>query len=325
MPALPVIKRTSSGRQAFTLLELLVAMTILALILVLFGSVFTATSKAWLSGEGNAERRRNVRAIADFISAELQGALLPVVDPASGGRANLQFVINPPSARLSDTYRNADAIFWQAPLARETSFGEIAEVGYFVKWEGAVPMLCRFFVNPSVKVEPKDGVEGRIVRNPHFLIYDKEYPDAWLSTALVDEVVQPADILKGYKGLFAEYVAGLWIRSYGIDGQELPRSFDSRIGYACTFPGAAGSSGIVERRNLPATVQVSLAQIDSRYAARLALVADEVRALTQAAGTRDASKFMESLQAAAATDSRLKALLPGIRIYTTQVQLQNAR
>jgi len=307
----------AATRRAFTLLEMLIAMTILVLIMVLFGSLFTATSKAWMTGEGNAERRRNVRAIADFIGTELQGALLPVSQPATGGQANLQFVINPTSDKLSTDYRNADCIFWQAPLARETSFGEIAEVGYFVKWVDSVPMLCRFFVNPSVKV---NGVVGP---NPHFLIYQDASPNAWLSTPLVSQVVQPGDIDAGYKGLFADFVLGLWIRSYGLDGNELPREFDSRTGYECTFPGLTGT--VTEKRRLPATVQVSLAQIDSRFASRLKDVADEVRALTQRPGTRDAAQFMESLREAASGRPELTKLLPGIRIYTTQVQLQNAR
>lgn len=315
MQALPDTKMHGFNRRGFTLLELMIAMSILVMIMVLFSSMFTGTSKAWLNGEGNAERRRNVRAIADFIGTELQGALLPIAQSTGGAPANLQFLINPPVTDLSADYRNADAIFWQAPLARETSFGEICEVGYFVKWENAVPMLCRFFVNPSVKV--KNG----LIPNEHFLIY--EDPDLWVSSQIVGEVVKPADINAGYKGLFAEYVLGLWIRSFGLDGKELPREFDSRDGYQCTFHSAGGI--VTETRRLPATVQVSLAQIDSRYASKLKGVADEIRDLTQDVGTRDAAQFLKSLKAEAAGRSELASLLPGIRIYTTQVQLQNAR
>ncbi|WP_166443016.1 PulJ/GspJ family protein [Phragmitibacter flavus] len=319
MPASPVIRRVRSGdARGFTLLELMIAMAILAVIMTLFTIMFTGTSKAWLNGEGHAERRRNVRAIADFIGTELQGALLPVAQSTGGAPANLQFIINPPVDRLSADYRNADCIFWQAPLARETSFGEIAQVGYFVKWENAVPMLCRFFVNPSVKI---DGV---LKPNPQFLIYQDANPDLWVSSSVVDEVVKPADVDAGYKGLFAEYVLGLWIRSFGLDGVELPREYDSRVGYNCQFPTTGGGT-VTEQRRLPATVQVSLAQIDSRYASRLAVVADDMRELSRETNTRDAAQFLNRLETASANREDLKRLLPGIRIYTTQVQLQNAR
>ena len=300
-------------------MELMIAMTILAVIMTLFSVMFTGTSKAWLNGEGHAERRRNVRAIADFIGAELQGALVPVAQSTGGGSANLQFIINPPVSKLSADYRYADCIFWQAPLARETSFGEIAEVGYFVKWENDVPMLCRFFVNPSVKID------GEQKPNPHFLIYQDTDPDLWMSTEVVSQVVKPADINAGYKGLFAEYVMGLWIRAYGLDGEELPRDYNSRNGYDCEFPVGEEKGRVTEKRRLPAKVQVSLAQIDSRYASRLAQVAGEIKSLTQNGSIRDAAQFLKALEAAAGQRSELKKLLPGIRIYTTQVQLQNAR
>ncbi|MEZ0388275.1 MAG: type II secretion system protein J [Verrucomicrobium sp.] len=311
------INREARQQTGFTLLELMLAMVILAMIMTLFGSMFSSTSKAWQSGEDNAQRRRNVRALADFIGSELQGALLPVHDSTAGARANLQFVINPALSKLSSAYRHADAIFWQAPLARETSFGEIAEVGYFVKWDGGLPMLCRFFVNPSTKVG------GVLKPNPQFLIYNDAAPDAWLSTEVVESVVQPASEAAGFKGLFAENVIGLWIRSFGLDGQELPREFDSRTGYDCKLPSAAGP--VTEKRRLPATVQVSLAQIDSRDAFRLKPVATEVQALAQSVSTRDATQFLASLQTASTGRTDLSALLPGVRIYTTQIKLLNAR
>ena len=157
----------------------MVAISVLMILVLLFSGVFSQVSGAWTNGEGNFERRRSVRALADFIGTELQGALLPVEGIATSGRGNLQFIVNPPSAQVPAEYRNADAIFWQAPLATETSQGEIAEIGYFVKWDnsspqGERPVLCRFFVNPSIASGSATTV------NPDFLIYDTN-PKAWLS------------------------------------------------------------------------------------------------------------------------------------------------
>ncbi|MDD5350583.1 MAG: prepilin-type N-terminal cleavage/methylation domain-containing protein [Chthoniobacteraceae bacterium] len=299
-------------RRAFSLLELLISITILAVMLLIFSNIYSHASRAWISGEGNAERRRSARALADFIGAELQEALLPVEgnDPKTHG--NLQFIVNP--SQLSNDYGNTDAIFWQSPLATEKTYGDIAEIGYFVKWDQNTPVLCRFFVNPSLM----SG--GNIVPNPNFLIYDTD-PQKWITTAVVDQIVRPTDKAQGYKGLFAENVLGLWIRCYGLDGKELPRNFDSRTGYDYALPTAAGP--VTVKRRLPASVRVSLAQLDWRSAKKLPPAADQVRQIVKS--SVDASDFLAQFQTKANGVPTLAALLPGLRIYSTEVSLRNSR
>jgi len=297
----------------------MVAVAVLALLVVLLGTLFGQVSRAWVTGEGNVERRRNVRVLGDYIAAELQHAMLPVEEKTKNGRGNLQFVLNPP--KLGADFRNADAIFWQAPLATESSYGDLAEVGYFVKWEAKRPMLCRFFVNPSV------GSGGSVAPNAaKFLIYDAD-PEKWLSDSLLKDVVQPANKSQGYKGLLAENVIGFWTRPYGLDGLEIPgaggkRVFDSRVGYPSKFE-TTDAKGVKqqwnEQRYLPASIRVSLAQIDSRHAHRLDPVWETARDLTKTC--TDAADFLEKLRA----NPALAPLLPGVRIYSTEVQLLNAR
>lgn len=308
----------SRWSRGFTLVELMVSVTVLALLVALLGGLFGQVSRAWVAGEGNVERHRNVRALGDYIAAELQGAVLPVEEFAKGGRGNLQFVINPP--KLGADFRNADAIFWQAPLATESSHGDLAEVGYFVKWEAKRPMLCRFFVNPSV------GSGSSVKPTAEFLIYDAN-PEKWLSDSLLNDVVQPANKSQGYKGLLAENVIGFWTRPYGLDGVELSpgvgkRTFDSRVGYLSAFE-TTDTKGVKqqwkEQRYLPASVRVSLAQLDSRHAQRLDPIWETVRDLAKT--STDAADFLEKLRA----NPALAPLLPGVRIYATEVQLHNAR
>lgn len=319
MPASPATDFLRN-RRAFTLVELLVAISVLMLLVLLLSSLFSQVNSAWSSSEGNFERRRSARALADFIGTEMQGALLPVEGIVTNGQGNLQFIVNPPSTQVPADYRYADAIFWQAPLATETSQGEIAEIGYFVKWvasatQGERPVLCRFFVNPSV------ASASTTTANPDFLIYDPK-PQAWLSQALLDKVA-PATKDQGYVGMFAENVVGLWARCYGLDGTESPvakngAKFDSREGYDLN-KGATPA----DPRYLPASVRISLAQVDSRSAARLGAAAASLKALTKSA--KDAPDFLEKLNAAAKSSPPLAALLPGVRIYTTEIQLLNAR
>jgi hypothetical protein len=298
--------------------------------------VFNQFSRAWVSGEGRIEDRRGSRNLADFIGTELRGAVLPVETVTPVGKGNLQFLINPPVKQLPEDYRNADSIFWQAPIATDASFGDLAEVGYFVKWltrtNGTVqPVLCRFFVNPSLADAENPNVR---VKNPNFLIYSPTSPDAWLSEDLIKEVA-PATSDKGYAGLFAENVVGLWVRSYGLDGAELPkvaatppRTFDSRKGYSLDFKytDAAGKPQTrKEQRYLPAVVQISVAQLDSHYSARLQPVWEAMRDLVRKPELRDAREFLERFRRESDANPALRPLLPGLRIYSAEIHLENAR
>jgi prepilin-type N-terminal cleavage/methylation domain-containing protein len=324
MQVLPVDKTT---HRAFTLVEVMVSASVISMLVLMFASLTSSASRAWISGSGNAERRRNDRALTDYIGQELKGAMLPVQTVNTTTNAgNLQFLINPTSGQVPGAYANADSIFWQAPLATETSYGDIAEVGYFVKWDNSDPtklhpVLCRFFVNPSAK-----DTSGNVGQNPEYLIYDPS-PNRWLSGSLLDSVA-PATKVSGYKGVFGENVVGLWVRSYGVDGQELPRNFDSRTGYTCQL-GATDSSGFrqswTEKRYLPSRVQISIAQVDSHYASRLPAAANQLQQLTNSTSIRDATDFLQVFRTSAAASPALRPLLPGLRIYSTEVQLSNAQ
>lgn len=304
---------------AFTLVELLVSTAVLSVLVLLLSQVFSHASKSWLAGEGGAEHRRNERALADFIGDELRQALLPVEGQSTGSGGNLQFLVNPPASRLPANCQHADAIFWQAPLATETSFGDIAVVGYFVQWQGGKAHLCRLFVNPS-----SFAADGGVIKNPDHRIYDAADADAWLSVDLVERLVRPADKAGGYRGLFAENVPGFWVRCFGPDGQELPSSYDSRVGYDAKFRTPAGTV-VSQKCLLPTVVEVSFAQVDSRHSARLADAETAVKAIIAGGDVHDAGGFMAKLQAAAVNSPLLAQLLPGIRTHTKEIRLQNAQ
>ena len=245
-------------------------------------------------------------------------------------QANLQLVIDPSQIATSDSsggpaYLNSDAIFWQAPLATETTFGDIAEVGYFVKWipngSNLNPTLCRFFVNPST------GSAGIFSQNPNFLIYTNpasalgtDSSSGWLTSALLAKVA-PADKANGYVGLFAENVLGMWVQSYGINGVELSpnhSNFDSRVGYQLQ---TGQSNGKAEQRYLPALIRVSIAQIDASYAPHLRPFVNALR--TSAASAVNATDFYSKLSNSGG--GSIGSLLPGIRVYSTDVSLDNGR
>src|ERR1035437_5758317 len=63
------------NRVAFTLIELLASMAILALIMVMLFSAFEQISKAWTQGESRVETFTEARAVLDLMSRELSQAI----------------------------------------------------------------------------------------------------------------------------------------------------------------------------------------------------------------------------------------------------------
>lgn len=320
-------------RPGFSLVELLVAVAVLLLLLIGLGSLFNYVSGAWTLGTGDIELHRGARSLADFIGMELRGAQIPVgvtsvgatSGPTTSTQSNLQMLVDPPASQVPAAYLNRDAIFFQAPFATETSYGDLAEIGYFVKWDQSVPtkpsaLLCRYFVNPS-----KQTTGGTVGANSNYLIYDPSSQNSWLSQTLLDTVA-PANSAQGYTGLFAENVVGFWVRIYGLDGVELSKPFDSRTGYSYTYQyyNATGAlQTMTQQKYLPARATISLVQIDSQHAARLTPVWQQVQTLSQ--GAIDAADFMTKFQQAGSSNPALLPLLPGLHAYSTEVYLDNAR
>lgn len=290
----------SRGNAGFTLLELLVATVIFVVLLGILMQAFAQTSQLWLIAKRQSEHSLNCRAIGDFIGDELKKALLPLDKTSTNA---LQFVVNPPS--LSPAYLNRDAIFWQAPIALEQNGGDIAEIGYFVKWDESRPenprgFLCRFFASPT-----RNGVA-----NANFRIYS--HPDDWINDTVV-QAVAPAIAANDYEGLFAENIVGFWVKCLDSGGMPLSSSFDSRQG------GYVDSKdGIL--RHLPRWVEISFLTLDSTSAARVTPSAmNAIIGLVSAADS--ATKCVNT----ALNNSALVGIAPGMRVYSTKIYLENSR
>ena len=304
---------SSRFRRGFTVLEILVSMVILSLLIVLLASMMDRISEAWMTGEGRSRANQSGRAIADVMRTELQGALLPIeIDDVD----DLQFVVNP---SLPAEYQNRDSIFWQAPVATEKTFGDVAEVGYFVAWSGLQPQLRRFHASLT-----QTSPSGEITPDPNFRIYKN--PADWI-TADILEAASPADEQNDYRGLFADNVLGFWIRcldpegnpiTQDADGTAFADGYDSRRGYR--YQDGSGQLIVKNECALPAVVEISLALIDPRFAQRIdsTLKAKIISGTGQA---ETASEFVED----AIADAGLEAIRPGLRAYTTTVFLRNSR
>ena len=299
-----------TGPSAFTLVELLVATAVLSVLIVLLAQVMSMVSDAWSGGTGRAERQQNGRALVDFIGRELRAAALPVDPQSNGVTPDLQFVVNPPA--VPEKYRQPHAIFWQAPIATDTSRGNMAELGYFVRWdESRTPpraILCRVFVNPG---------------EPQHKVYDNL---AWLSEEVLQQVA-PADATTGYRGLFAENVIGFWARCLDSTGNVISQSggergeFDSRKGYLDTSYDADGATINVTRTApvLPSSVEISLLMLDSRAAGTITTATME-KIKGMVAASENATTCERLIQA----DPTLRSVMRGMSVQALKIPLENA-
>ncbi len=180
----------------FTLVEMLVAISVLLLIMILLVSITSQAGKVWSRGESQNQYRQRARAALDYIGQELRVATLPL----DRDKIDYQFQINP--AGLAVEYSCRDSIFWQAPIATSSVQGGLAEIGYFVQWDLATHQanLCRYFVNPD---------------NSNYAIYNN--PTSWVTDALMNAVA-PATKASGYQGLFLENIIGIWVNATNVDG-----------------------------------------------------------------------------------------------------------
>lgn len=184
---------------AFTLLELLVATAVLALLLTVLFSIVSQITASWQRSEARKERQITARIALNMMKTDLRSALFLEQDDK-----RLQFVVNP--ASLNGTYQQS--AFWQV-LAGENE-SDLHEVGYFIQWPADRPAgeLCRYRVSAS---------------DPDSIVFK---PDQWLSPARV-EAHAPGSLHSSANGLIMENVLGLWIRIHDKDGNLLT-DYDSR-------------------------------------------------------------------------------------------------
>ena len=297
-------------RSGFTLVELLVSMTILILLVAMLSGIFSSVSKTSQLGYSNNERMQNILAITDFIRTDLRSALLPVNRTDTN---NLQLLALGNSTTISPNFQNPHAIFWQAPVATDQTLGNVAEVGYFVRWNtdnpsNPRPYLCRFSAENSTN-------------GTNFLIYTS--PAAWLTDSIIDAVA-PADRAHAYQGLIAENVVALFVQCLDAKGQPITRNaagaafnnalFDSRQG----FIDSASPPNTNAACALPPVVRLGFVLIDSRSANRIG--ANEQAALKGLSAT-DAAGFVS----AALALPQLNSISQGLRSSQIEINLMNAR
>lgn len=299
--------------QAFTLIELLVSTAVFCLMVVVLVAMVSQAGNIWRRGESQNQRRSAGRVLLQNISRELQQAALPVDLPFNSGTnapANLQFIANvsanPSNGTVIPTaYLNPHAIFWQAPIAQNSSQGDLASVGYFVKWDTAsTPVkaqLCRYYAQPA--------------STGSYQIYQQSggSPANWLANIAT---VAPASSTN-LQGWFADDVIAFWVRCLDKNGQPIKQTasgqvlnsgfgFDSRQG----FKDSAGNIHLGPA--LPAAVEIAMVTLDHATAGRLTS-AIQVTPVSPDTFHADIAAFVSNLAPNIKT---------GVQVFSTTVFLQ---
>jgi hypothetical protein len=313
-------------RRAFSLPELIAAVAVAAIICVLMSNVMNRVISIWSQSVGHIQKRDNVRVFLESISSDLRSALLPICHDPSMAQSNLQFVLNPPNASLSQDILNPSAVFWTATTASKRTYGDVALVGYFLRYRendggGPSTRLCRFFVNP----------EDTATASGAYKIYDPADRFAWFVPDILDNHTSAQ--APEYRGMFVENVIGFWVRCLDpanevitrtarytrtngslVDSMEYPPgTYDSMQGYRYERKDN-GETVDVPPPSLPSSVEVSVVFLDSQSIQRLS--AADVVAIRRlyALTTRgsELSRFIEKLPA---------SVRPWARPFTVQIEL----
>ena len=239
----------------FTILELLVAGALFLMLLTLLLGVMSSTSSISSKAAGQIEATRTARESLDLIGRDIASAALPF------SRANtnsLQFVVN------SSNFFNS--MFWQSPVVRDATMGNLAIVGYFVLRDlqpAANSQNSRFQLR-RVYIDPGSS-------NGNYTIYNTNNTP-WLTASTYSDfgpATAALDNTNALKGWLADGVLGMWVRCLDKTGGVIASPYDSRAAkygatnwtnaYPSTFPYA----------RLPAFVEVALVCVAPREVVRI--------------------------------------------------------
>lgn len=276
-------------RLAFTLVELLIATTILSLLVVFTASLLSAVSNTWVSSEQQVETFQGGRAILNLIAQDLSQAVIS---------DRLQFIqtADPSSlARLlpSGTVQvaNSDSLFWQGIVASD-SFGNINEIGYYLTQRTDSSgiehfELKRFFVPPQNPYLPSGSPPAQ---NPAYHLFD---PFAVIYNTSSSGIMPPWLNLSGTNldpshlrtdfdyssSIVSDGVLGLWIRCIDRNGGFIPWlstadsaaspiRFNSTAHFQPAVPGQSFAytdpASTAQANCLPSAVEVTILILDSR-------------------------------------------------------------
>ncbi len=268
-------------QQGWTLVEVLVSISILAMLVVVMAEALNTTQRSWLSSQSAVDRQQTLDSATRMLSQALKQATLQSragydttlnqLVPAS----DLHFVCGPAGELLMGVAGACgDAVFFQRPVAEGGLQRALQACGFFVQYGGdeawrptfltAVPVRRRFrllqFHQPasSLTLFQPTSVMGEPSRLSQFTNRADLY--GWFAQPIGDST-----LFKSSVSIVAENVVAMIVQT----SPSAQRCYDTR-----RYQWEAGSNdATVSRHRLPEMVDVTLVMVDETGWARLA--ADE--------------------------------------------------
>ena len=204
------------AKRGFSLLEMLIAMTVLTAILFVLAQMVDTAGRAWTDSEQRVETSQSARTALELVTRELTPATINTCE---------QFVVIP-GKLLSEcgapgAVDTAQAAFWMAPLGKD---GDLRAVGYYLQRddERGFYRLKRFYVGPENEDYFPRGFDPEDVNDTSIL------SEATSAAQFLDRLDPAAfddsdpENTKRVVSTVAEGVIALWIQCYDLLGNPIP-------------------------------------------------------------------------------------------------------
>lgn len=159
--------------RAFTLIEMLVAMAVLALITVVLAQMLSATSQTWLTGQAKANNFTKGRSMLDLLARDLQRGLYRNDLPAFPGGQVAFYTERPGFSGTTNAVRNLSWVHYNLGATTNTI---LQRADLAVPWNAANAVAFGTGNTPTGAV-PRDTAPGVVGFQIQFL-----YADGSMST-----------------------------------------------------------------------------------------------------------------------------------------------
>ena len=204
------------NKRGFSLLEMLIAMSVLTVILFVLASMVDSAGKAWTDSEERVETSQSARTALELVTREMTPATINTCE---------QFVVVPGKSLggcgASSIVETSQAAFWMAPLGKD---GDLRAVGYYLQRDDdrGFYRLKRYYVGPENEDYFPRGFDPENVDDTSIL--SEETSAARFLNRLDADAFNDSDPenKKRVVSTVAEGVLALWIQCYDLLGNPIP-------------------------------------------------------------------------------------------------------
>jgi len=209
------------NRAAFTLIELLAAMAVLAIMMLMFANIFSSSGKAWTSGTRRTEQNMNGRAVLEYMGKEIGQSII-----------NTNGIVFQVEYDTSQTLSKKSYLFFNSALHCVAACG----IDAGTPADGSNPdeaRLINYYVSPQTDTDGFTHYQLMRAQSKDRTIIDTAYkqkPATWLtsttqtgwsSSVMVDNITQ----------FYVEANGNNSFKSSNLTPNQLPTYVDLIIGF----------------------------------------------------------------------------------------------